>query len=162
MLSHELRPGDDAIMLMTNEQHPAKLYEKQILGTCLVLFLFIGVWETALLREPYSWLILPLGCSWCLVYRCHDGRASNDKADPLLPCCISWSVCIARTLERSVGSRCWLSHLESSRLSFGSVLGQPRKLLGTCPVCYRSGWRARSMSSSTQFAIRPSWAAGSQ
>src|SRR6185436_21159807 len=47
-------------MLMTNEQHPAKLYERQILGTCLVLFLFIGMWETVLLREPYSWLILPM------------------------------------------------------------------------------------------------------
>ena len=47
-------------MLMTTEQHPARLYEKQILRISLVLFLIIGVWETVLLREPYSWLILPM------------------------------------------------------------------------------------------------------
>ena len=63
MLSHELRPGDDAIMLMTNEQHPAKQYERQIFGTCLVLFLIIVVWEATLLREPSSWLILPIAAA---------------------------------------------------------------------------------------------------
>src|SRR5690242_12405928 len=60
MLIHQLGPGDDAIMLMTNEQHPAKVYEKQILRACSVLLLIIGVWEASLLRESSSWLILPL------------------------------------------------------------------------------------------------------
>ena len=60
MFSLKFRPGDDAIMLMTTEQHPARLYEKQILRISFVLFLTIGVWETVLLREPYSWLILPM------------------------------------------------------------------------------------------------------
>ena len=46
-------------MLMTNGQHPAKLHEKQILGTCLVLVLAIIVLEAALLQEFPSWLILP-------------------------------------------------------------------------------------------------------
>jgi hypothetical protein len=50
-------------MLMTNEQQPAKLYEKQILGASLVLFLFIVAWEAALLQESSSWLILPLAAA---------------------------------------------------------------------------------------------------
>lgn len=50
-------------MLMTNAQHPTKLYEKQILGTSLVLFLIIVAWEARLLREPSSWLILPIAAA---------------------------------------------------------------------------------------------------
>ena len=63
MFSLKFRPGDDAIMLMTTEQHPARLYEKQILQTCLVLFLIIVVWEAVQLREPSSWLILPIAAA---------------------------------------------------------------------------------------------------
>src|SRR5574339_498391 len=63
MLSHELRPGDNPIMLMTNEQHPTKQYEKQIFGASLALFLFIVLWEAALFQEPFAWLILPLAAA---------------------------------------------------------------------------------------------------
>ena len=48
---------------MTNEQHPARLYGKQILGASLVLFLFIVMWEAALLQGYSSWLILPLAAA---------------------------------------------------------------------------------------------------
>ena len=56
-------------MLMTNEQHPAKLYEKQILRTCSVLLLIIGVWEdraapgTIQLADSAAWRRLAPGLS---------------------------------------------------------------------------------------------------
>src|SRR4030095_7150709 len=49
--------------------------------------------------------------SWRVVYRCQNDRPCDDKANPLLPCCISRSLRIAGTLQRSLGgwriSRIW-------------------------------------------------------
>jgi len=47
-------------MLMTNEQHPTYVYEKEILGASLGLVFVIAVWETLLLQGFSGWLILPL------------------------------------------------------------------------------------------------------
>lgn len=47
-------------MLMTNEQHPALLHQKQILGGSLALFFFIIACEAPMIQGPSSWLILPL------------------------------------------------------------------------------------------------------
>ena len=149
-------------MLMTTEQHPARLYEKQILGTCLVLFLIVASVGDRAAPGTLQLADSAHGGSWCVVYRCHNDRASDDEADPLLPCCISWSFCIARTLQRSVGSGVLslASGVVKTFLRFRSRAAE--KALGFLPSLLSIWLAGKVYVVVNTFAIRPFWAAGSQ
>jgi hypothetical protein len=61
LLSHQPWAGNDAKMLMTNEQHPANKWPgKRILGTSAVLALLILGSEGMPLQEPWGWIALPM------------------------------------------------------------------------------------------------------